>query len=89
MGSNRNVIAVGKVVSGRVSRAVNVLFDLGKQYPNEIFSVFIKKEDLVNFGFEPVSFLKGKSIAVTGKVGDLGGKPVMYIGNGKDVEVIR
>jgi len=72
MMSNRNVIAVGKVVSGRVSRAVNVLFDLGKQYPNEIFSVFIKKEDLVNFGFEPVSFLKGKSIAVTGKVGDLG-----------------
>jgi len=89
MWSNRNIIVVGKVVSGRVGCAVNVLFDSGKQYPNKIFSVFIKIEDLVNFGYEPVSFLKGKSIAVIGKAGDLGGKPVMYIGNGKDMDVIR
>jgi len=33
--------------------------------------------------------LKGERIAVTGIVGDLGGKPVMYIGNGKVMEVIR
>jgi len=33
MGSNRNVIVVGEVVSERVNRVVNVLFDLGKQYP--------------------------------------------------------
>jgi len=46
MGSNKNVILVGKVVSGRVSRAGNVLLNLDKQYPHEIFSVFIKKEDL-------------------------------------------
>jgi len=88
-GSNRNIIVVGKVVNVRVSRACNVLLNLDKQYLNEIFSVFIKKEDLVNFGYDPVSFLKGKRIVVTCKVGDLGGKPVMYIGNGKDVEVIR
>jgi len=29
---------------------------LDKQYPNEIFSVFIKKENLVNFGYDPVFF---------------------------------
>jgi endonuclease G len=85
MGSSRNVTVVGKVVSGRVSRAGNVLLNLDKQYPNEIFTVFIKKEDLVNFGYDPVAFLKGKRIAVSGKVSDLGGKPIMYIGNGKDV----
>ena len=45
-GSNRNVIVVGKVVSGRVSRAGNVLLNLDKQYPNEIFAVFIKKKAL-------------------------------------------
>ena len=50
--------------------------------------MFIKKEDLVNFGYDPVVFLKGKRIAVTGRVSDLGVKPTMYIGNGKDVEVI-
>lgn len=87
-GSSRNVIVVGKVVSGRVSRAGNVLLNLDKQYPNEIFTVFIKKEDLVNFGYDPVAFLKGKRVAVTGRVSDLGGKPTMYIGNGKDVEVM-
>jgi endonuclease G len=52
----RNVIVVGKVVSGRVSRAGNVLLNLDKQYPNEIFTVFVKKEDLVNFGYDPVAF---------------------------------
>ncbi len=77
------------MVSGRVSPARNVLLNLDKQYPNEIFSVFIKKEDLVNFGNDPVSFLKRKRIAVTCKVGDLGGKPVMYIGKGKDLEVVK
>jgi len=65
MGSNRNVILVGKVVSGRVSLSGNVLLNLDKQYSHEIFSVFIKKEDLLNFGNDPVSFLKGKRIAVT------------------------
>jgi len=89
MGSNGNVIVVGKVVSGSVSRAGNVLLNLDNQYPNEIFSAFIKKDDLVNFGFDAVYFLKGKRIDVTGKVGHLGGKPVMYIGSEKDVEVIR
>ena len=77
MGSNRNVIVVGKVMSGRVFCAGNVLLDLDKQYPTEIFSVFKKKEDLVNFGFDAVYFLKGKRITVTG-IGDLGGRPVMY-----------
>jgi hypothetical protein len=49
---------------------------------------YTEKADLVNFGSDPVTFLKGKRIAVTGMVSDLGGKPTMYIGNGKDVDVI-
>jgi len=47
---------VGKVVSRHVSRAGNVLLNLDKQYPNEIFAVFIKKEDLANFSFDSVFF---------------------------------
>jgi len=89
MRSDVNVIVVGKVVSGRVSLAGNVLFNLDKQYPHEIFSIFIKKEELVNFDYDSVSFLKRKRIAVTGKVDDLGDKTVMYIGKGKDVEVLK
>ena len=47
---------------------------------------YTEKADLVNVGYDQVAFLKGKRIAVTGRVSDLGGKPTMYIGNGKDVE---
>jgi hypothetical protein len=39
-------------------------------------------------GYGSVAFLKGKRIVVTGRVSDLGGKPTMYIGNGKELEVI-
>jgi DNA/RNA endonuclease YhcR with UshA esterase domain len=46
-------------------------------------------EVIVNVGYDQVAFLKGKRIAVTGRVSDMGGKPTMYIGNGKDVEVIK
>jgi endonuclease G len=87
VGGSKNSTVVGKVVSGRTSRAGNVLLNLDKQYPNEIFTVFIKKEDLINFEYDPLEFLDGKRIAVTGKIADLGGKPTMYIGNGKAVEM--
>ncbi len=87
VGGSKNSTVVGKVVSARVSRAGNVLLNLDKQYPNEIFTIFIRKEDLLNFEYDPVEFLDGKRIAVTGKIADLGGKPTMYIGNGKAVEV--
>jgi endonuclease G len=87
VGSSKNSTVVGKVVSGRTSRAGNVLLNLDKQYPNELFTVFIKKEDLINFDYDPLEFLDGKRIAVTGRIADLGGKPTMYIGNGKAVEV--
>ncbi len=86
-GGSKNSTVVGKVVSGRASRAGNVLLNLDKQYPNEIFTIFIKKEDLINFEYDPVEFLDGKRIAVNGRIADLGGKPTMYIGNGKAVEV--
>jgi len=39
------------------------------------YFLFLQKKDIVNFGYELVSFLKYERIAVTGIVGDLGGKP--------------
>jgi endonuclease G len=57
------------------------------QYPNEIFTVFIRKEDIPNFPYDILPMLQGNRIAVSGKVSDLGGKPIMYIGSGKDVVI--
>jgi endonuclease G len=89
MGSSRTVTVVGKVVSGRTSLAGNVLLNLDKQYPNEIFSVFIKKDDLPNFPYDILPMLQGNRIAVTGKVSELGGKPIMYISSGKDMLIVE
>jgi len=81
IGSNRNVTMLGKVVSGLVSCEGNALPNLNKPYPNVIFTVFIKKEDLPNFGDDPVAYINSRRIAISGKVSDLGGKDVVYIGN--------
>lgn len=88
VGSSRPITVVGKVVSGRTSRAGNVLLNLDKQYPNELFSIFIRKEDLANFGYDVVPFLKNKRVAVTGKIDELGGKPIMYVDNDRVVSVL-
>ncbi|MCU0376011.1 MAG: DNA/RNA non-specific endonuclease [Chitinophagaceae bacterium] len=88
MGSRYEVDVIGKVVSARTSRAGNVLLNLDKQYPNEVFTIFIKKEDLPNFNFDPVKALKGRRVVVRGKVADLGGKPVMYLSREKNLLVM-
>ncbi|MEO7445005.1 MAG: DNA/RNA non-specific endonuclease [Ferruginibacter sp.] len=69
----------GKVVGARASRAGNILINLDKQFPNQVFTVFIKKEDIVNFNYDLVESLKGKVICVKGKVANSGGTPTMYI----------
>lgn len=33
--------------------------------------------------------LQAKKIAVSGKISALGGKPIMYINTGKDVEILK
>lgn len=85
MGDNREITVCGTVVGGRLSRAGNILLNLDKQFPNQVFTVFIKKEDIPNFTGNPVETLKGKRICVQGKVNSLDGLPVMYIRSEKDI----
>jgi endonuclease G, mitochondrial len=85
MGDNREIMVCGMVVGGRLSRAGNILLNLDKQFPGQVFTVFIKKEDIANFTGNPVEMLKGKRICVQGRVNSLDGLPVMYIRSEKDV----
>lgn len=78
---NNEIYVCGTVVGARISRAGNILLNLDKQFPNQIFTVFIKKEDIANFNYKPEEFLKGKIVCFKGKVIDLGGTPAMYIKN--------
>ncbi|MBC7933931.1 MAG: DNA/RNA non-specific endonuclease [Rhizobacter sp.] len=81
VGQNQEVSVCGTVVGARLSRAGNVLINLDKQFPNQVFTVFVKKEDIVNFNYDLTEVLKNKVICVKGKVMNQGGTPTMYIEN--------
>jgi endonuclease G len=76
---NKEITVAGTVVSSRLSRAGNILLNLDKQFPNQIFTVFIRKEFIANFSYDPVTDLKGKKIFVKGKIVGLDGMPAMFI----------
>lgn len=79
MNKNDEIVVCGKAVSSRTSRNGNILINLDKQYPNQIFTVFVRKEHIPNFSYDPEMFLKGKLLNVKGKVANLGGTPAMFI----------
>ena len=79
MGNGAKVTVVGQVVSTRYSQKGNILINLDKQYPNQIFTVFIRKEDIVNFPYDPEKELKGKLLYITGEVAKMGQTPCIYL----------
>ena len=88
MGSGNKVTVVGQVVGGRYSRKGNILLNLDKQYPNQIFTVFIRKEDISNFPYDPVEALKGKLLYVSGSVAKMGQTPCIYLKRPENLTVM-
>lgn len=78
MGSGREVTVVGTVVSTRYSRSGNFWLNLDRKFPNQLFSIFIRKKDLVNFSYD-LQELEGKVIRVRGKVEDFNGVATMNL----------
>jgi endonuclease G len=87
IGHNDPISVCGTVVGARLSKAGNMLINLDKQFPNQVFTVFIKKEDIVNFDYDLTSVLKNKVICVKGKVFNQGGTPTMNIQSQADLKV--
>ena len=87
MGQAEAVSVCGTVVGARLSKAGNVLINLDKQFPNQVFTVFVKKENLLNFNYDVVEVLKNKIVCVKGKVINQGGVATMYIQNQNDIKV--
>jgi endonuclease G len=87
VGKGIEVNVCGTVVDGRYSQKGNLLLNIDKKYPNQIFTVFVRKEYLVNFSYDPLSII-GKQICSKGTVGDIGGTPTMFIENEKKIEII-
>ena len=88
MGNNTEVNVGGTVVGARLSRAGNMLINLDRQFPNQVFTVFVKKEDIVNFNYDLAEVLKNKVIFVKGKVMSQGGTPTMYIQTQTDLTIL-
>ena len=54
------------------------LLDLGKAYPNAVFTAVVYGDNRPNFG-TPETLLRGKRICVTGKISDYHGKPEIVL----------
>ncbi|MFT4760092.1 MAG: endonuclease G [Paraglaciecola sp.] len=87
VGKSTEVNVCGTVVSGRIARSGNLILNLDKKYPNPIFNVFVRKENLLNFSYSPLE-LKGKQVCVLCKVAKMGSTPTMYIEDENAIEVI-
>ncbi len=55
------------------------MLNFGGAFPKQTFSCVIWKNDLINFNYKPVTYLKGKQVCVTGIVKMYKGKPEMEI----------
>jgi DNA/RNA endonuclease YhcR with UshA esterase domain len=71
----------GVVASGEYEASEQnqpTLLDLGKPYPNAIFTAVIYGENRAKFGTPEIS-LRGKRICVTGRISDYQGKPEIVL----------
>lgn len=76
-----------KVTATHETKGGNVLLNFGKPYPNNVFSVIIFKRDRNKFGYNPLEFLQGKTICLTGTVIMYKGKPEIVIKNETEIVI--
>ena len=86
MGTGDQIQVCGTVVSTRYSRSGNLWLNIDKQFPNQIFSVFIRKKDLPNFSYKADEVLANKEVCFYGKVEDFNGTPTMNINREEQVK---
>lgn len=89
MGTNETITVVGQVVGTRYSRSGNLWFNLDRQFPNQIFSIFIRKKDLINFDFDPKTAFDGQVISVKGVIQDFSGTPTVNIEKASRIQVFE
>ncbi|MEL7251739.1 MAG: DNA/RNA non-specific endonuclease [Bacteroidota bacterium] len=89
MGTNETITVVGTVVGTRYSRSGNLWFNLDRQFPNQIFSIFIRKRDLSNFDFDPKTAFDGQVISVKGVIQDFSGTPTVNIERAGRIEIFE
>ncbi len=89
LNSSKKINVCGTVVSARASRKGNIILNLDKQFPNQLFTIFIKKENINNFDMDLEKDLLGKKICVKGQVSQFSGSPAMFIQKNKDLKFLE
>jgi endonuclease G len=84
--SGRKITVCGHTVGTRYSKKGHLWLNLDKQFPNQIFSVFVRKEDLVNFSGDLEQLVKNDDYCFTGKVESFNGTPTMNVEDEKQVK---
>jgi len=75
----KDVCVCGHVVATRYSQKGHLWLNLDRHFPNQVFSVFIKKENLVNFEYDLKEKFSNKTICVKGKVENFSETPSISI----------
>lgn len=86
---NKPVHICGTVVRARTTRKGNVMFNLDKAYPNEIFNVFINKDNLIHFPNNPATDYLNQQICAYGQVGKIGTIPTVYVEDGQKIKLLN
>ena len=86
MGTGSKIHICGTVVRSRTSRKGNVILNLDKAYPNEIFNVFINQKNLINFASNPVNNYVNQVICAYGEVSNQYGVPVVYASDDNQIK---
>jgi len=87
MGNGEVIEVCGTVVSTRRSRSGNLWMNVDKQFPNQVFSVFIRKKDLVNFSYQPEKELLHQQVCFKGTVQNFNGTPTMNVVQEQEVRM--
>lgn len=87
--SNKTIHVCGTVVGTRYSRKGHAWLNLDKKYPNQVFSIFIRKDELTNFPFDPVVEYKDDKLCFEGKVEKWGDTIVMQVEKTERVSIVE
>ena len=63
--------------------------NLGKKWPETVFTLMVFGKDRINFSYKPEEFLTDKKICVTGKVGEFNGTPQIIATDETQIQIME
>lgn len=88
-GRNKKVTVCGTVVQTKFSKKGNAMLYLDKNLTDPLFITFIRKDNLINFEYNPVEDLINEKICVSAEVGKIGETPTMFIENDNQIQYFQ